>query len=186
MNMDNIVRHASTLYLLSYFGGIVIVSLLEYIVPRRAAGDTLRLRWFGNISVAIISGTVARLVLPTVGISLALLCAQYGWGLFNRVAIPLWGEIILTLIIVDLVIYCQHYLLHHVPLLWRIHRLHHTDQNFDFTTGFRFHPLEAIMTTAINSAVIVVLGPAPIAVLISQLALIAESIGGHANVCMPP
>ena len=183
--MDELAVHASTIYALTYLGSFVVVSLLEFIIPRRDAGDSLRLRWFGNVSIAILNFLILRMIFPTLSIGVAALSAKHGWGLFHSMSVPLAVEIMVTLIVLDAAIYAQHYLLHHVSILWRLHRAHHSDQNFDFTTGLRFHPLEGIIATAINLGVIAALGSSPAAVLIAQLTFTIEAFLGHANIQVP-
>jgi len=183
--MEELLKYSSRLYALDYFGLIVVVSLVECIIPRRRAGDTLRLRWAGNLGLAILDTFVVRIIFPILGIGIATLAAGRGWGLFNQINFPLWFELVVTIVILDLSFYTQHYVFHRVPILWRLHRTHHTDQDFDFTTGLRFHPAEAILTTAAGLVVIVVLGAAQVAVLLSQLITLSVSFFEHANLKLP-
>ena len=183
--MEELLKYSSRLYALDYFGLIVVVSLVECIIPRRRAGDTLRLRWAGNLGLAILDTFVVRIIFPILGIGIATLAAGRGWGLFNQINFPLWFELVVTIVILDLSFYTQHYVFHRVPILWRLHRTHHTDQDFDFTTGLRFHPAEAILTTAAGLVVIVVLGAAQVAVLLSQLITLSVSFIEHANLKLP-
>jgi sterol desaturase/sphingolipid hydroxylase (fatty acid hydroxylase superfamily) len=183
--VEELLKYSSRLYALDYFGLIVVVSLVECIIPRRPAGDTLRLRWASNLGIAILDTFVVRIIFPILGIGIATLAASRGWGLFNQINLPLWLELVVTIAILDLSYYAQHYVFHRVPILWRLHRTHHTDQNFDFTTGLRFHPGESIVTTAAGLVVIVVLGAAPVAVLLSQLIALSISFFEHANLKLP-
>jgi sterol desaturase/sphingolipid hydroxylase (fatty acid hydroxylase superfamily) len=183
--MDEFMRNASTIYLLSYFGMIVVVSLLEYFIPQRDAGDTLRLRWLGNISVGVLGVAVVRLLFPLSGLGLALVWAERGWGLLHWLQAPFWIGTIVTLTALDSANYARHYISHRVTFLWHIHRPHHSDQNFDFTTGLRFHPLEAILIRMVDAGVIAALGPAPAVILIVNLLDILEAFYGHANIRVP-
>ena len=184
--MQWLVKSASDVYALDYFGIIIVMSLLEYAVPRREAGTTLRLRWVSNFGIAIISTIVIRALFPLVGVGWASLCRERGWGLFNHLAVPAWLPFVVTLFALDLGAYGQHYLLHRLPWLWRLHRAHHTDHDCDFSTGARFHPLESIFTNGITLAVIGVVGAPPLAVFVSQLVSTAIGFIEHSNVRVPP
>lgn len=183
--MDALLKNGSQIYALVYFGGIIVVALLESVLPRRVAGATLGLRWFGNFSLMIIGAILVRALFPLAGVGWAVFCSERRLGLFNQVAWPWLVEFALTIVLIDLAYYLQHYLLHRVPMLWRMHRTHHTDQEYDFSTGVRFHPFEAVYTTTVVLAVILALGAPPAAVLVSQLLAVAGGFVEHANVRMP-
>lgn len=183
--MESLLNHASEVYAFEYFGIVIVVSMLEWMVPRREPGETLRLRWSGNIGITIVDTIVMRSLFPMLGVGWAAFCSARGWGLFNQLAFPRWLEVVVTVIALDAVYYTQHYLFHWAPLLWRFHRTHHTDREYDFTTGVRFHPLETIFTTSILLGAIAVLGAAPIAVLVSQLLSVGITFVEHANVRVP-
>jgi sterol desaturase/sphingolipid hydroxylase (fatty acid hydroxylase superfamily) len=175
----------SELYAVDYFGIIIMVSLLEYVVPRREIGPTLRLRWVSNFGVSIIGTIAIRAIFPLVGVGWATLCSERGWGLFNSLAAPVWLTFATTFLLLDLGAYSQHYLLHRVPWLWRLHRAHHTDHDCDFSTGARFHPLESIFTNGATIAIIAILGAPPLAVFASQLVSTAIGFIEHGNVRVP-
>jgi sterol desaturase/sphingolipid hydroxylase (fatty acid hydroxylase superfamily) len=184
--MNALLNHASQAYALSYFGVVIVVVLLECVVPCRAAADTLPLRWFGNIAITILDTVLVRILFPVAGIAWAVVCSQRGWGLFNQVAWPSWMEFVLTIVLLDLFYYSQHYLLHRVGFLWRLHRTHHSDHEYDVTTGLRFHPLEMTYTTALLLATLLILGASPAAVLVSQVMTTSVNFYEHANVRLPP
>jgi len=183
--METLLKNGSQLYAFVYFGAIIVVALLETVLPRRATGNTLGLRWFGNFSLTIIGAVVVRALFPLVGVGWAVFCSERGLGLFNQVTWPPWSEFALTIVAIDAVYYVQHYLLHRIPILWRLHRTHHSDQEYDFTTGVRFHPFEAVYTTAVLLAAILALGAPPVAVLASQLLSVAVAFVEHANLRIP-
>lgn len=183
--MDTFLKNGSQIYAFVYFGAIIAVALLEWVVPRRAPSDLMRLRWFGNFSLTIIGAMLVRLFFPLVGVGWAVFCSERGIGLFNQVDWPMWSEFALTIVVIDAVRYGQHYLLHRVPVLWRLHRTHHSDHEYDFTTGVRFHPLEAMYSTAGLFGAILALGAPPVAVLASQLLTVALSFIEHSNVRIP-
>ncbi len=183
--MEFWLQHSSGLLLIDYFGLIVGVSLLECIFPLRKASDVLSVRWLNNIGITIVNFIVIRSIFPMLGVGMAMLSSQRGWGLFSRVQLPGWVEAIAVFLALDLMAYAMHYMFHRSPLLWRIHRTHHTDQDFDFTTAFRFHPFEAILTTVANLAAIAMLGPRPVIVLAAQILNTAQTFLEHGNYRMP-
>jgi len=183
--MEGLLARASEIYAVDYFGAIIVVALLECIVPRRAAGDALKLRWTSNFGIAILGSVVMKAVFPAFGLLGAALSQQYGVGLMNFIALPQWMGIVVTVLTLDLVAYGQHYLLHRVDWLWRIHRTHHSDNDYDFTTGVRFHPLEAIITGAIGFAAVTALGAPPAFVFIATLLETFNGFLEHSNIRMP-
>lgn len=183
--MEALLRDASQVYAVVYFGAIIVVALLESAFPRKAPGELLRLRWFGNFSMTILGAVLVRLLFPLFGVGWAVYCSEQGLGLLNRVQWPWWAALALTVVVIDLSAYLQHYLLHRVPVLWRLHRTHHSDEDYDFTTGVRFHPFENIYSTAFLMGAILLLGAPPAAVFLSQLVTVAVVFGEHANVRIP-
>jgi sterol desaturase/sphingolipid hydroxylase (fatty acid hydroxylase superfamily) len=183
--MNTLLEHVSEAYAVTYFGAVILLCLIEWAVPRRPPTDALRLRWVGNIGIAVLDTVLVRALFPMIGVVWASFCVQRGWGLFNQVDVPSWLVLVATVLVLDAGSYAQHVTLHRVPLLWRLHRTHHTDQEFDFTTGVRFHPLEAVFTTAITVALVALLGAPPAAVLLSQLVTIAVAFFEHANIHLP-
>lgn len=171
------------------FGGFAAVfaamALWEWRRPRRRLSVGRRPRWPGNLGILGLDILAVRLLVPATAVGVALIASARGWGLINLAGLPGWAAILLGVIALDLVIYAQHYVFHHVPLLWRIHRMHHADLDIDVTTGLRFHPLEILLSLAIKMAAVVLLGvPAP-AVLIFEVLLNATSMFNHSNVALP-
>jgi sterol desaturase/sphingolipid hydroxylase (fatty acid hydroxylase superfamily) len=179
--VDALLHRASDIYALVYFGAVIVLSLVEGVIPRRDPGDRLKVRWFGNFALAIIGSIIAKLLFPIAGVALATLCGARGWGLFHAVAAPLWLQVTLTILVLDLAGYTQHYIQHRIPILWRLHRTHHSDHDYDFSTGARFHPLETLFTTACLLVPVAVLGPPAGAVLVSQLISTAIGFIEHGN-----
>jgi len=129
---------------------------------------------------------LSRIVAPTGAVGFALFAEMRGWGLFNFITWPAWLELLLALLVLDLAIYVQHRVFHYVPVLWRLHRLHHADLDVDVTTGARFHPIEILLSLGIKFFVIVPLGAPPLAVLLFEIGLNATSMFNHSNVLVPP
>src|SRR5438477_108562 len=140
--MEALLKHASQVYAYDYFGILLAVSVLEWVAPWRGVGGTVRLRWLSHFALTILDAVLLRSLFPLFGLGWALFTQQRHWGLFNQVACPDWLAFIVTIVALDGVVYGQHWLMHHVPVLWRFHRTHHTDLGYDFTTGVRFHPFE--------------------------------------------
>jgi len=135
--------------------------------------------------VAVLDTALGRIVAPAGAVGFALFAEERGWGLFNMVALPVWLELLLALFLLDLAIYLQHRLFHYIPVLWRLHRMHHADLDVDVTTGARFHPVEILLSLGIKGGVIVSLGTPALAVLLFEIGLNATSMFNHSNVRMP-
>jgi sterol desaturase/sphingolipid hydroxylase (fatty acid hydroxylase superfamily) len=160
--------------------------LWEWFAPRRRLSVGRKPRWPGNLGVLAIDIVAARLLVPTAAVGVALLVAGRGWGLSSFIGLPSWASIVLGVIVLDLVIYTQHVVFHHVPVLWRLHRMHHADLDIDVTTGVRFHPLEILLSLAIKIAAVAALGVPAVAVLIFEVLLNASSMFNHSNVALSP
>ena len=142
-------------------------------------------RWVSNLGLFVLNTIVLRLFFPAAAVGLAMATSEMGLGLFNHLELPFWIEVIIAILLLDLAIYLQHILMHKIPLLWRLHRVHHADLDFDLTTGSRFHTIEIIVSMLIKWGVILLLGPALIAVLIFEVLLNGMAIFNHANVSLP-
>ena len=168
-----------------FFGVLVLMTLWEVLTPRRPRSIRRLLRWSNNLGLVVLNTLLVRLLFPLAGVGMAFHAQTMGWGLFNIVAPSAWLAIPGAVLLLDLTIYGQHVMLHAVPLLWRLHRMHHADLEFDVTTGLRFHPGEIVVSMLIKLAAVLVLGPTPIAVLIFEVMLNATSMFNHGNVRVP-
>jgi sterol desaturase/sphingolipid hydroxylase (fatty acid hydroxylase superfamily) len=164
----------------------VAMALWEWFAPRRHLAAGRRPRWPGNLGILAIDIVAVRLLVPTAAVGVALIAAARGWGLFNLLGLPTWATIVFGVVALDLVIYTQHVVFHYVPLLWRLHRMHHADLDIDVTTGVRFHPLEIMLSLAIKMAAVLALGVPALTVLIFEVLLNATSMFNHSNVALPP
>ena len=164
---------------------LLLLAVAELLVPRRVQAFGRWQRWPGNLGLVAVDTLLIRLLFPLAAVGAALLAEQRGWGLFNLVELPAWFEIALAVILLDLLIYGQHVLLHAVPWLWRFHRVHHADVEFDVTTGLRFHPVEIVASMAIKIAAVFLLGPPALAVLIFEVLLNATAMWSHSNIRLP-
>jgi sterol desaturase/sphingolipid hydroxylase (fatty acid hydroxylase superfamily) len=175
----------SAIRLAAFVGVLALMALWEVAAPRRKRALGRRARWPGNLGVVIIDTLLVRLLFPTAAIGVALLAEARGWGLFHALAVP-WGvAVVLSVVLLDLAIYAQHVLFHAVPLLWRLHRMHHADLDVDVTTGVRFHPVEIILSLFLKWVVIILLGAPALAVLLFEVVLNATSMFNHSNIAMP-
>jgi len=162
------------------------MALWEWFAPRRHLTAGRRPRWPGNLGILAIDIVAVRLLVPATAVGVALIATTRGWGLFAMLGLPAWAAIPIGVIALDLVIYTQHVVFHHVPVLWRLHRMHHADLDIDVSTGVRFHPLEILLSLAIKMAAVLALGVPALAVLIFEALLNATSMFNHSNVALPP
>jgi len=168
-----------------FFGIFFIMALWEGIAPRRPLSQSKKTRWFVNIGITILNTAILRLVFSAGAVGAALIAQSRGWGIFHLVDVPFGLEVVLSVLLLDLVIYLQHAAFHFFPLLWRLHLMHHTDLDLDVTSGARFHPLEMLLSMVIKFAAVFSLGTPPLAVLIFEVVLNATSMFNHANVVIP-
>lgn len=171
---------------LAFFVGILIaMGIWEQLAPKRKRVAARGRRWLSHIAISFINTAAVRLLLPATAVGMALIAESAGWGLLNRFAVPYWLALIGGVVALDFTIYLQHVMFHAVPLLWRVHRVHHADLDFDVTTGIRFHPLEILLSMLIKYVAIVALGVPAAAVLIFEVLLNATSMFNHGNVRLP-
>lgn len=154
--------------------------------PRRALVKRRAQRWPGNLGVALLNTLIVRLLLPGfIPVLIAYQAASAQFGLLNQLSLPVVFELLVTLLLLDLLIYWQHRLFHRIPLLWRLHRMHHTDPAVDVTTALRFHPLEIALSLLIKSLVVWLLGAPVVAVLLFEVLLNGLAMFNHANLTLP-
>lgn len=168
-----------------FFGLLALMMFLELIAPKRALSQSRAVRWYANLGIVALNTAVLRLLFPVAAVGLAMLAADRGWGLFNNLSVPYWLAVAASVAILDFAIYLQHVMFHAVPLLWRLHRMHHADLDIDVTTGARFHPVEIVLSMVIKMAVVAVLGPPAVAVMIFEVLLNATAMFNHANLGLP-
>jgi sterol desaturase/sphingolipid hydroxylase (fatty acid hydroxylase superfamily) len=171
--------------LFAFAGIFAVMAAWELVAPRRDQRIERGTRWPSNIGVVVLDTVLVRLLFPTTAVGLALVAEAQGWGLFHALALPIWVSVPLAVLALDLAIYLQHVLFHAVPALWRLHRMHHADLEFDVTTGARFHPIEILLSMGIKLGVVAALGAPAVAVLAFEVLLNATSMFNHSNVRMP-
>ncbi|MGD9856769.1 MAG: sterol desaturase family protein [Planctomycetaceae bacterium] len=168
-----------------FFGVLAAMLAWEMFVPRRRLSVSRGWRWSSNLGLVALNTVLVRFAVPVTAVAAAFAARERGWGVLHLVGWPGWGEIVLAVLALDLAIYLQHVMFHAVPLLWRLHRVHHADLDFDVTTGVRFHTLEIVLSAVIKLAAVVVIGAAPVAVVIFEVLLNATSLFNHSNVRLP-
>lgn len=173
------------LRLIVFLGVLFAMALWELAAPRRRQEIPRVIRWTNNLGLVVIDTMVLRLSFPILAVGLAVVAQDRGWGFFNIIEAPGWIAVLVSIVVLDLVIYLQHVMFHAVPALWRLHRMHHADLEFDVTTGVRFHPVEILLSMGIKLAVVMALGPPAVAVLIFEVLLNATSMFNHSNVRLP-
>ena len=179
---DLLLSHEPLLRLAAFAGVLAAMAAWEVLAPRRDFRVGRLRRWPGNMALVVLDTLLVRLAFPLTAVGLALLAEQREWGLLNALAVPAWLAVPAAVILLDLAVYLQHVMFHAVPVLWRLHRVHHADLDFDVTTGIRFHPVEIILSMAIKFAVVLALGAPAVAVLLFEVLLNATSLFNHGNV----
>lgn len=171
--------------LTAFLGGFAAFAVAETLAPRRRRALPRAARWPSNLGVVVLNSVLVRFAVPAGAVGAAAAAQANGWGILN--VVPLDGAlaVVIAVVALDLAVWAQHVAFHKVPWLWRLHRMHHADQDFDVTTGLRFHPGEILTSMLVKSAVVVALGAPPVAVLIFEIVLNATSMFTHADVKLP-
>jgi sterol desaturase/sphingolipid hydroxylase (fatty acid hydroxylase superfamily) len=183
--MDNLTIPEPVLRAGIFLGGFLLLALLETLLPRRHRRLTRLRRWPGNIGIAVLNQLLARVLIPATAVGIAAGNAENSMGILNRIALPGWLEFAVGLLLLDLVIYTQHVTFHKVPWLWRIHRMHHTDTDFDTSTALRFHPVEILLSAFIKLWAVAIISPSASAVLVFEVLLNAAAMFNHSNLAIP-
>jgi sterol desaturase/sphingolipid hydroxylase (fatty acid hydroxylase superfamily) len=184
--MSWILSHEPAVRLGAFLGVFVVMALWELADPRRGLTTAKGPRWFANLGITIVDTVVVRLLFPAAAVGVAVVAADRGWGVLNQVSAPVAVTTVAAILFLDLAIYLQHVMFHAVPVLWRLHMVHHADVDFDVTTGLRFHPVEIVLSMLIKLGVVLFLGPPVVAVLIFEVLLNATAMFNHGNVRLPP
>ena len=177
-----LIDHEPYIRLAAFASVFVLMALWEVLKPRRRQIVGRIRRWPSNLGVVVLDMLLTRLLFPISAVAFALFVETKGWGLLNVWPLPAWTTVIIAVVLLDFAIYLQHVMFHAVPALWRLHRMHHSDLEFDVTTGARFHPIEIALSMLIKFIVIGALGAPAIAVLIFEVLLNATAMFNHSNV----
>lgn len=182
---DWITAQETLIRLPVFFVILLLMAVWEVTAPRRRRDIPRLIRWTNNFAIVIINAILVRLIFPATIMAFALVAEQREYGLLGLFQWPLWVKIPLAIVALDLAIYLQHVVFHAVPALWRLHRMHHADLEFDVTTGLRFHPVEIILSMAIKFAVVAAIGAPAVSVLLFEILLNGTSMFNHSNVRLP-
>lgn len=180
-----VLTHEQEIRLGFFVGIFTLMAIWELVAPRRALTVSKTFRWSSNLGIVVLNTLLLRLVFPVAAVGVAAFCASNGWGALNHFQVPFWLAVPLAVIAMDFVIWLQHVMVHAVPVLWRLHRVHHADLDYDLTTGSRFHPIEIALSMLIKVATITVLGPPVVAVVIFEVLLNAAAMFNHGNIRLP-
>jgi len=182
---DLLLANEGRIRLAVFLGILIVMAVWEVAAPRRRITIPRMLRWTNNLGVVVLSTLLVRLTFPVVAVGLALLAEKAGWGLFNIIEAPYLIAVLVSVVVLDFIIYLQHVVFHFIPALWRLHRMHHADLAIDVTTGLRFHPLEILLSMGVKLAAVLALGPPAVAVLIFEVLLNGTAMFNHANIRLP-
>jgi sterol desaturase/sphingolipid hydroxylase (fatty acid hydroxylase superfamily) len=177
-----LLKHGALIRLSFFFGILIMMAVWEVIAPRRQLQTSKSMRWFNNLGIVFIDTLALRLLLSFSAIHVALFTEKMGWGLLNNVSLFYGLKMTIGVVVLDLAIYLQHAMFHGLPILWRLHMMHHSDLDFDVTTGVRFHPIEIFLSMGIKMVVVSLVGISALAVLIFEVLLNATSLFNHGNV----
>lgn len=182
---DWLLAHEVSVRLAFFFSVFFMIACWEMVAPRRLRRYSRLFRWSNNLALVALNSFLLRLLFPVAAVGVALWAESNGYGLFNLLALPLWINVVLSVVLLDMLIYFQHVLFHRVPILWALHKVHHVDPDYDVTTGARFHPVEIILSMFIKMLAITLLGPAAIAVIIFEVLLNGSAMFNHGNIRLP-
>lgn len=178
------VEHQAALRMYSFVTLILLFAGLEMIWPRRAADELSLYRRLNNILLLFVNFIAVRFLVPLATFEVAILAAENEFGLFNMISLPLLLSAVLTIIIFDLLIYLQHLVFHKFTFLWRVHRVHHTDLEFDVTTGIRFHPIEIVLSMFYKLIAVYLIGPVAFCIILYEVLLNAAALFAHSNILL--
>jgi len=178
----DVLKYEPGIRLVVFITAFLLLAGGEALIPRRARSVVRPWRWPTNLTLVALNTLIIRVLLPLTAVGMAVIAEQRGWGLLHAVGpIPFVLAVAVAILLLDLAIYLQHVLFHAVPILWRVHRVHHADIDVDVTTGSRFHPIEIFLSLLIKFVTIGALGASPLAVLLFEALLNVGSLFSHAN-----
>ena len=179
------LTHEPAIRLASFAVVFVLMAAWELLAPRRQQATHKPLRWLNNLGLVGLNNLLVRFAMPITAIESTLLAQENDWGVFHLTEWPTALEFVLAIVVLDLAIYLQHVVFHHVPILWRLHRVHHFDLDLDVTSGVRFHTVEIVLSMLIKCGIVLALGASAWAVLSFEVLLNATAMFNHSNVRIP-
>ncbi|MEE9375011.1 MAG: sterol desaturase family protein, partial [Rhizobiaceae bacterium] len=186
MQLEEIISsHESAIRLGVFLGLFALFGLTEFFTPRRKLTMLKSHRWFTNIAIIILDGALVRILFPAAAVGVAFWAGAKGWGLFNIIDAPVWLSILISIVVLDFAVWWSHLLSHKIPLLWRIHRMHHSDRDIDVSTAIRFHPIEIIVSMGWKVLWVIALGAPAVAVIVFEIILNGLALFNHSNTKLP-
>ncbi len=179
------MQNPDTIRLSFFIATLFLCAVWEWAVPRKTLTQSKSYRWLNNLGLIGFNSITLSLFMPILAIEAAVTAQTSGYGLFNTLNVAWWLELIVAVVLLDLAIYLQHLIFHRVPVLWRLHSMHHSDQDIDVTTGARFHPIEMVLSMLIKIGVVYLLGASPLAVLVFEIVLNVSAMFNHSNAKLP-
>jgi sterol desaturase/sphingolipid hydroxylase (fatty acid hydroxylase superfamily) len=164
---------------------LTLLGIAEWFWPRHLAAPLRSKRWPVNLGLGAINALCLRLLLPWLAVDAALWSQAHHVGVLPLLHLPPWSAAMIAFVLLDLLIYVQHRVMHRIPFLWRLHRVHHTDVALDVSSGVRFHPLEILLSMALKIGYVLFLGATPAVVLVFEIVLSSFSLFTHANLDLP-
>lgn len=168
-----------------FIGLFLVLAALEILAPRRELQHVKAKRWITNWVIVFIDSAILRLLFTGAAVGAALWAQSGGYGLFNMANVPVFIAVIVSFVVLDFAIWLAHVASHKIPLLWAVHRMHHSDVDFDVTTAIRFHPIEIILSMVWKIVIVVLLGAPAVAVLIFEIVLNGAAMFNHSNLRLP-
>ncbi|UTW53999.1 sterol desaturase family protein [Kordiimonas sp. SCSIO 12610] len=169
----------------AFLSVLCLMAILEAVFPRRVRNLPRGGRWFTNLGLVVLNSMALRLLVPYAATEAALWANKNGWGLLSLISLPMWLKVIISVFLLDMLIYWQHVFMHKIPLLWRLHKVHHADRDLDVTSGLRFHPLEIVISMIYKILCVFLIGAPVIAVILFEVILNAGALFNHANLKLP-
>ncbi len=182
---EYLIANEPTLRLAAFIGFLIGFAALEALLPRKARTMSRLTRWSVNLGLTVVNTLVLRFVVPVLAVGVALWAQAQGYGVLNLVDLPWIAEFVIALLLLDALIWAQHVAMHKFPLLWRLHRVHHTDRDLDATTALRFHPFEILVSMAIKIVAVAMIGPSAAAIILFEVVLSGMALFNHSNLRLP-
>lgn len=177
-----ILDHSSSVRFTCFLTVLAVLAILEIVAPKRNLTVSKMGRWTVNLTLTVLNTGLMRLALPMAAMGVVLVAKERNWGWLNNTELPFWVEVVIAVLLFDAAIYLQHVLFHAVPVLWRLHMVHHADIDLDVTSGARFHPVEIFLSMLIKLGALILIGAPALAVLIFEVLLNATAMFNHSNV----
>ena len=183
--MQFLIENEPTIRLSVFIVVFVLMAFAEVLLPKKKRMMQRLNRWFTNLALVVVNTIAVNIVVPVLAVGVAAWASVNSIGLLNLLALPLWLEVVIAIVFLDALIYAQHVVSHKLPILWRLHKIHHADRDIDVTTGARFHPLEIILSMLFKLACVILLGPSVVAVILFEVILNASAMFNHSNISLP-